>query len=323
MGNLHINDGWLDTTSTTEREILDFRGEGFGPMLTLGRFHYDIATEPLADQQHDGWLVLVFALGGAQHYQLGASRVLLSAGKVMRIPPGTRYGSGPWPEQRGAVAWLILQAGPASEWSGLGIGRQVAGRILESLAGRKGSIVFPQPDMTGELLNGLFAEWTMRDALLRRELIRHRLSALLLSLAVAMDSEGESSQGRPPGHAATRIREVVPWIGENVKRDIRVDELAVRARLPQARFAREFKAVTGFTPKDFILRLKIEAAAKMLKRDPTRPVTEIAHELGFSSSQYFATVFRRYLRVSPGQYRSGPSPGPFEQAPGGSIGYRL
>jgi AraC-like DNA-binding protein len=315
MGNLHINDGWLDTTSTTEREILDFRGEGFGPMLTLGRFHYDSATEPLADQQHDGWLVLVFALGGAQHYQLGASRVLLSAGQVMRIPPGTRYGSGPWPEQRGAVAWMILEARPAPEWSGLGIGKQVAGRLLECLTDQRGAVVFPQPGMTGEMLNGLFAGWAMRDMPLRRELLRHRLSALLLSLAAAMDEEGDPSHGRP-GHATERIREVMRWLGENVRRNVRVEDLAVRARLPQARFFREFKAVTGFTPKDFILRLKIEEAAKLLERDPTRPVTAIAHELGFSSSQYFATVFRRYLRVSPGEYRSGSCARPCVPPPG-------
>jgi AraC-like DNA-binding protein len=58
------------------------------------------------------------------------------------------------------------------------------------------------------------------------------------------------------------------------------------------------------TPKEYVLRLKIEEAAGILEREPARPVTTIAHELGFSSSQYFATVFRRYLRVSPGDYRS-------------------
>jgi AraC-like DNA-binding protein len=86
--------------------------------------------------------------------------------------------------------------------------------------------------------------------------------------------------------------------------DFRGEDLAARTRLPQARFFREFKALAGVTPKDFILRLKIEEAAKLLEQAPSRTVTEIAHELGFSSSQYFATVFRRYLRASPGEYRS-------------------
>lgn len=80
-----------------------------------------------------------------------------------------------------------------------------------------------------------------------------------------------------------------------------------------------FGSLTGFTTNDFILRLKVEEAARILERDPTRTVTAIAHELGFSSSQYFATVFRRYLRVSPGEYRSGNVAGSCPQAPGGSV----
>ena len=97
---------------------------------------------------------------------------------------------------------------------------------------------------------------------------------------------------------------MIGWLAANIRNEIRVEDLAARSRLPQARFFREFKALTGVTPKDYVLRLKIEEAARMLERDPSCPVTAIAHQLGFSSSQYFATVFRRYLRASPGDYRS-------------------
>lgn len=41
----------------------------------------------------------------------------------------------------------------------------------------------------------------------------------------------------------------------------------------------------------------------MLESDPSLTVTQVAHNLAFSSSQYFATVFRRYLGVSPGDFR--------------------
>src|SRR5437899_10306837 len=121
MRNPHINDGWLDSFSTEEREILDFRGEGFAPALSLGRFRYHSATEPLADQQHDDWLVLVFALAGAQHYGVGGADLLLRAGQVMRVLPGHRYGTGGWPEQRGALAWMIIKAKPPTSGHELGM----------------------------------------------------------------------------------------------------------------------------------------------------------------------------------------------------------
>lgn len=304
MRTTHINDGWLDTASTEHREILDFRGEGFGPLLSLGRFHYHSATEPLPDQQHADWLVLVFALDGAQHYQLGDSQVLLSAGQVMRVTPGTRYGSGPWPEQRGTVAWMILNARCVQDSRELGIGDPVAEEMLRRLTGSGGRLVFPQPCLAAELLDGVFAAWNRRESPLWRDLLRHHLAAVLLDLAISVDE----SETRPecPGYAATRIREVIEWLGRNLRQTIRIEDLAASSHLPQARFFREFKTLTGMTPKDYVLRLKIEEAARMLRGNPSLPITGIAHDLGFSSSQYFATVFRRYLGVSPGDYRKQP-----------------
>lgn len=301
MRTTHINDGWLDTASTENREILDLRGEGFGPLLSLGRFHYHSATEPLPDQQHADWLVLVFALDGAQYYRLGDSQVLLRTGQVMRVTPGTRYGSGPWPEQRGTVAWMILHARPVPESRELGMIDTVAEEMFSRLAGADGPLVFPQPCLTAELLDGVFSSWCRRESPLRRDLLRHRLATVLLDMAISME-ENDADPGCP-GYAAARIREVTDWLGKNLRNWIRVEDLATGSRLPQARFFREFKAVTGVTPKDYVLRLKIEEAAGMLEGNPALSVTDIAHHLGFSSSQYFATVFRRYLGVSPSAYR--------------------
>jgi AraC-like DNA-binding protein len=43
--------------------------------------------------------------------------------------------------------------------------------------------------------------------------------------------------------------------------------------------------------------------AKYLLREPDRPITAIALDLGFSSSQYFATVFKKLVGLTPGEYR--------------------
>jgi AraC-like DNA-binding protein len=54
----------------------------------------------------------------------------------------------------------------------------------------------------------------------------------------------------------------------------------------------------GIAPHEFILRCKVETAKKFL-RDQNRNVTDTAMELGFSSSQYFATVFKRFTQQTP------------------------
>ena len=63
-------------------------------------------------------------------------------------------------------------------------------------------------------------------------------------------------------------------------------------------------ASTGSSPKDYWLRMRVECAARRLRKSPGLTVTDVAYEFGFSSSQYFATVFRRYLGVSPVEYRA-------------------
>ena len=80
-------------------------------------------------------------------------------------------------------------------------------------------------------------------------------------------------------------------------------EAALVAGLSLPRFKARFKNEVGIPPAEYLQRYRIERAEHGLANS-TRSVTEIAFELGFCSSQYFATVFRRYTRLSPTQYRA-------------------
>jgi AraC-like DNA-binding protein len=68
-----------------------------------------------------------------------------------------------------------------------------------------------------------------------------------------------------------------------------------------ARFRREF----GVPPSDYVWRLKISRAMELLKQ-PNASITQIAFNLGFSSSQHFATAFKRYAGINPARYRRHP-----------------
>ena len=56
------------------------------------------------------------------------------------------------------------------------------------------------------------------------------------------------------------------------------------------------------TPNDYLQRLRIDKARSMLGQT-RKTVTEIAYSLGFSSSQYFCNVFRRYAGMTPINFR--------------------
>ncbi len=71
------------------------------------------------------------------------------------------------------------------------------------------------------------------------------------------------------------------------------------------------KQLTNMTPVQYLNRCRVEAAAKLLLEQPRISITEVAMACGFSSGQYFATVFRRHFGRSPVTYRANP-PAPAE-----------
>ena len=64
----------------------------------------------------------------------------------------------------------------------------------------------------------------------------------------------------------------------------------------EARFREEL----GMPPHEYILRRRIDRAAALLAAGRSS-VTEVAYDLGFSSSQYFAMVFKRFTHRTPSQ----------------------
>lgn len=86
---------------------------------------------------------------------------------------------------------------------------------------------------------------------------------------------------------------------------LRLAELAREAAMSERTFLRQFRAATGFSPIDYLLRSRIRRAAELLSRGGMRlSLTEIAGRCGFEDSNYFSRQFRRLLGVSPRAYRS-------------------
>lgn len=68
-------------------------------------------------------------------------------------------------------------------------------------------------------------------------------------------------------------------------------------------FIHHCRQLTNLTPLQYLNTCRLEAARRLLCDQPTRSVTEIALACGFSSSQYFATVFRAHFGCTPRQVR--------------------
>lgn len=105
------------------------------------------------------------------------------------------------------------------------------------------------------------------------------------------------------------IASAIALAGRRLEERIAVSELAAAAGLSPSRFHARFLAETGQTPADWLRRARLRRAKRLLATT-TRPVTAIAFDLGFPTSQYFATVFRRYTGLTPVEWRRSADSGP-------------
>ncbi len=92
------------------------------------------------------------------------------------------------------------------------------------------------------------------------------------------------------------------YLQHHISQAVSVEELASEVCLSRPYLSRKFKAETGETLTDFILKQKIEEAKRLL-RYSDKSLTSIGLYLGFSSSSHFSRVFKNYVGCNPREYR--------------------
>lgn len=98
------------------------------------------------------------------------------------------------------------------------------------------------------------------------------------------------------------ITKALSWMKVKLEQDIYSDTLAEVAGMSVSRFYKLFVQELGLTPADYHLRQRIVVAKQKL-RNSDDSILDIALQLGMSSSQYFATVFKKIVGVTPSEYR--------------------
>lgn len=85
--------------------------------------------------------------------------------------------------------------------------------------------------------------------------------------------------------------------------DFNVDIFASEIGIARTKLFTKLKAITGQTPAEFIVTVRLKQAAVMLKEHPELNVSEISDRLGFSSPRYFTKCFKEKYHIIPQVYR--------------------
>jgi transcriptional regulator GlxA family with amidase domain len=96
--------------------------------------------------------------------------------------------------------------------------------------------------------------------------------------------------------------ETLDWVMQHLDRELTVDRLARHANMSGRTFARRFRAATGTTPLQWVLRQRILLAQRLLETTD-RGVEQVATACGFGSPATLRSHFHRIVGTSPLAYR--------------------
>ncbi|MBM7582351.1 two-component system response regulator YesN [Caldicoprobacter guelmensis] len=101
---------------------------------------------------------------------------------------------------------------------------------------------------------------------------------------------------------ARSLGEALKYIRENYNRDITLEDVARSVYISPYYLSHLFKEELNITFLEYLTMVRMEEAKKLLK-DTSLSIVAVASQVGYDDASYFSKVFKKYVGVTPAQYR--------------------
>ena len=254
------------------------------------------ATQLISAHAHSDLFEIAYFTRGAADWWIDQQVYRVVAGHVFVTKPGERHGA--LDEMFHPHEHLQIQLR-------LPVPKDAAGFVpgeLDELATR-----------LGQIDHNCFPGSPHIEQCMRRILLEHRhpqeYSSLVVRSAVCdllvtvLRDHANSPDVLPRRRTSTRLQPVLDWIDLALPDITTAEQIATEAGMSTRQFYRLFKQELDLTPNEYLVERRIETA-KQLLADGKLSVTDIAFRVGFSSSQYFSTVFKAQTGITPTRFRN-------------------
>ena len=226
---------------------------------------------------------LLLSLGGTLEARIGSERVSISSGELICIAPGTEF--------------LLGTLDPMDEWTRyfwIHFTGSEAGALLSD-SGLEPNRVYGvrTEDEVYFYYERLFEEFRSRGADFDYAAALH-LRYILLVLGRACRADG----------GGRRLDKSLRYIHTHIRYDLSVEKLAAMEYLGVSRYRELFRESTGASPVEYIIALRMERAKDLL-RHTDMSIDKISEGVGYEDRHYFQKTFKRYVGVTPNEYRRG------------------
>ncbi|HVI47789.1 MAG TPA: AraC family transcriptional regulator [Chitinophaga sp.] len=281
---------YVDTTSTANRKIINFRKYGFRDLVVLGRYNYTKTEARLEEHIHRNMIEICYYDKGSQYFNVEGEQYLVKGGDIFIHFPDEEHGSGGYPEGKGNLYWLIIR-----------IDNTLSNNLMHlcRLLIKKKKRHFKAGKEVKNCLEEIQAAHDKEENIQIKKIRMHLMAEFfILSILDKIDSQKEETDN-------VRLGRILKLIEDNLTENISIPLLASESNLSVSRFKGLFKELTGFTPGDYIQRKRVEKALSIMEEEPEKPLMDIAYELNFSSPQYFSAVVKKYTGKPPRQFKVG------------------
>lgn len=244
------------------------------------RGHYRRRKEAIREH------VLIYCVEGAGWYQLGDSKYQVSANQFFILPPGLPHVYGADDKQPWTIYWIHFTGDHAAVYSQDSFVPQEISPSVNSRM-RERNTVFE------EIFNTIEKSYD-RESLRYASSLLHYYLATMRYLRLYRQNE----------KVDWGFKEAVThYMVENMEKKITLQELADYMGYSQSYLSQRFKLEFGESPLNYLNRLRIDNACRLLKETPLK-VNHICHKVGISDAYYFSRLFHQLVGMSPREYRN-------------------
>lgn len=122
------------------------------------------------------------------------------------------------------------------------------------------------------------------------------ISQLLLDAAKHMSGSRKASKNHEIAAKA------INYISTHISEPVTVEKLAGLVHMSVSRFRAVFGEITDLSPREYIIRLKLNYACELL-RHSDESVQQISSAIGYDNPQYFSRLFKMHFKMPPSEYK--------------------
>lgn len=146
--------------------------------------------------------------------------------------------------------------------------------------------------------------YRMSDILINKiDKVTSRESAMEYIIKATCEFSRMVAEMKTKRQASSYTEQCKDYIFKNYHHKIQLEKVAEAIGVSQGHLSRVFREDTGMSIQDYIQKFRVERAANLLKYSEAS-LMEISDYVCFNSQSHFGSVFKKYMGMTPGQYRN-------------------